>query len=270
VNALPGDDDVVTEPARRLQAGSEWDRLNILDNPAFSRVRVGVPPRTSKEERVFNTALYAAMKLAQEGVAVTAETLNGENSEIPKRVYVDLLGNEKFQDALEARGIRTSTVAGLSPHQMSALAIYLDMSTKLTHAQKLKAARVTEYMWRGWMRNPEFAAHLNGLAEGILQDVKPVALQRIAEAVDDGERWAIELGLEITGRHDRRNTNVDVGAILLEVFTALDEAGIPNQVMGDIAAKIKNRIGAGVPLAPQVVQVVARPAAPQQQGELSA
>lgn len=243
------------EVTSTLRPGGYWDGLNVVDNPALMVPRVAKARRPSREERLFNIALYAAVKLAQEGIAVTATTLHSENPDVPERLYAELLTSPKFLGALEDRGIQLVTTGGLSPHQMSALAIYFDMTSRLSHAQKLKAAGVTEAVWRGWMRQPAFSAGVNQLAEGILQDAKPVMLQRLAEAADAGEKWAIVFGLEVTGRHDRRDQGVDMNALLLTIFTVLDEENVAAGTMARIAARVKEIIGAGAPLTPRVVPV---------------
>jgi len=250
-----------------LRPGTYWDGVNVVDNPALMVPRVAKRPRPSREEHLFSVALYAAGKLAQEGIAVTATTLHAENPDVPERLYADLLTSEKFLQALEERGIQLVTTGGLSPRQMSALAIYLDMTSQLTHAQKLRAAGVSEATWRGWMRQPAFAAAVNELAEAILQDAKPVMLQRLAEAADAGQKWAIVFGLEVTGRHDHRDQGIDINALLLTIFTVLDEENVASGTMARIAARVKEIIGAGAPLVPRVVPVTGYSEPAQLEGE---
>jgi len=148
---------------------------------------------------------------------------------------------------------------GMTPEQLSAAAVYFDSTSKMSHKQKLQAAGITELRWRGWMKEPAFARYVGEIGESILREAQPVALVRIAESIDKGERWAIELGLEITGRHDRREKSVDINQLLMGIFGILDdEVGDP-KVLAKIAEKVKLMIGGGAP----VMQIT--PAEMQQQ-----
>jgi hypothetical protein len=244
------------EVDRLLRPGTYWDGVEVVDNPAFQQLRQTRAPQPSREERLLSSAIYAAEQLHRQSIPVTPETLHDENGDISFAIWRDLYASEKFLSALEQRGIALPSQSGLTPQQLSALAIYMDMSAKMTHPQKLKAAGVTEAQWQGWRRQPLFEAYLAETAEGLLTQSVPVALQRIAEATDAGERWAIELGLEMTRRHDRRDRAIDVSALLLQVFSVLDDEGVPDVVLGRIAGRIREMMGQA---APQQIIVQAAP-----------
>lgn len=223
----------------------------IVDNPFFQKAAAPAP-RPSVEERFITSTLHAAEQLVREGVPVTALTVRERNQELPFGKVAELFASPRFQEMLAQRGIPLPSETGLTPEQLHALAIYMDMSIPANHAQRLRLAGVTEGRWRMWKRQRAFADELTALSEEALRDSQPVALQRIASAVDDGHRWAIEMSLEMTGRHDRRKESIDVGALMMEVFSILDEEVPDTAVLARVASRIKARLGAG---AGQVLQI---------------
>lgn len=247
-----------------LEPGQYWNGVEVVDNPAFASLRAQKPPQPSKAERLFSSGLYAAQAVHRQGIPVTPDTMHSENPDVPKRLYADLLTNEKFLTALAERGIDLVSPKGLTPEQESALSIYFDMGLSLTHAQRLKAAGITDAKWRGWLRQEDFAREHAAIAEAIIADTRDVSLVRLAEAVDRGERWAVELTLELTGRHDRRNLGVDPAAAMMTVFQVLDDAAIPPQVMARVAEALRGMLGSATPR-PIVVAAVSRPADQPQQ-----
>lgn len=233
-----------------LQPGEHWEGTVVVENPVFATRAT----RTvlTKAERLFSAAIYAAEQAQRQGYSIGADTLNMVNPELSVALLTDLLGSSKFQNALEARGIALTSRTGLTPQQLGALSLYLDNTTPATHAQKLKIIGVSNTQWQGWLRQPRFAARYSELAEEALRDVTPIALQRLAQHVDNGNLNAITLALEINGRHDRRKDTVDVNQVLAEIFAVLDEE-VSAEVLGRIAAKVKSRLGTGS--TPQVLQI---------------
>lgn len=220
-----------------------WDeQAGIVHSPVFA---TRAPRRLpSAAHRIFSAAIYAAEQADRAGHAITVESMATFNPELPKKVLADLLTTTKFQVALEERGLALPSASGLSPEQLAAAAIYLDMTTPMSHAQKLKAAGITDAKWRGWLRQPKFAQLVSQVSEEALRAAEPVALQRLSQLVDDSNLKAIEMVLEITGRHDRRKETVDVNQLLLAIFTVLDDEISPLPGGVDVLNKINTRVRA--------------------------
>jgi hypothetical protein len=238
-----------------MQPGQYYDGLRIRESPAFMQPRPA-RRRTSKAERFFASAVHAAEQVQRMGIAVTPSAIHQNNYELPLTVLVELFEEPKFLNALEDRGVALPGAPGLDPHQLSALAIYLDMTVPMTHAQKLKAANVSEARWRGWQKQPEFARRLAALAEDLIAESTPVALQRLAQLVDAGNLKAVELQLELSGRHDRRKETIDVNALLLGIFAVLDEE-VDAATLSRISDKVRSMMGQNTPA--QVLQVTSQP-----------
>jgi len=250
---------------RLLRPGEYWNGVDVESDPAFQRHGPVREParRVSAQERLFARAMYAAEMVHRMGLPVTADTLHQENREIPLKTWAQLLASPLIQEGLEERGIPVVTLGGLTPEQMAAAAIYLDTTHQMTHAQRLRAAGVTAQKWRSWMRQPLFAQYIGRNSEDILQDAVPMFRQRLVEQADKGEKWAIELGLEITGVHDRRNHGVDLNQVLMLVFASLDDAGVDQELMKQIAEKLRSRLGGAAPahMMPATVTVSSTPVA---------
>lgn len=227
----------------------DWDPVRgIVNDPVFAS-RVPARRRPSHAERFFASAVYAAVQADRGGYAVTVETMAVFNPELKKTDLAALLTTDKFQRALTERGIPLPSESGLSAEQLMAAAIYLDMTTSMSHAQKLRAAGITDAKWRGWLRQPAFAEHVSALSEDAIAAAKPVALTRLAQLADEKNLKAIEFVLEITGRHDRRKETFDVTQMLRAIFAVLDEeiAPLPGGVgvLERIASKVKAMMGTG-------------------------
>lgn len=216
-----------------------------MANPRFA-ARTS-PKKASREAELFARVLYAATRAHEAGMAVTVDAVRQFNRELPKLVVADVLSTEKFKRAAEQRGIRLSGDPDLSAEQLAALAIYLDTSAAATHSQKLRAMGVSSAKWQGWMRQPAFAQRLGDLAGALMRDAIPVAMQRIAEGVDKGDKWAIEMSMEITGVHDRRGDATDARKILMDVFTVLDEMVDDPAILAAIGEKVRARMGQSAP-----------------------
>lgn len=251
-----------------LEPEAQWRDVVVADDPAFAALRPSHVRRNTAQETLLGKAVYAAVALQRQGLPILAETLHAENGNISHRQWRELLESEKYLEALEERGITVGTVRGCTPPQMSALAIYFDTTLKMNHTQRLRAAGVRSAQWQGWLRQAPFAAEYSRLAEERIRGAEGLALQRTAEAVDAGERWAIELTLEITGRHDRRPRSVDLNALFMGLYTILDDEGIPGETLARIGSRVKDMLGGGAPQPQGVTITVPAAAAPEGPMEL--
>lgn len=225
---------------------SEFDDLPVATDEKFTVSRRRKAP--TKRERFFAQVIFALQQTRDAGLAPTVQSLRGFNSDLPVNQLKELMETERFAQACEELGIAISPTPGLEPQQVSALAIYLDTSVGATHAQRLRAAGVTSAQWKGWLRQPVFSQYLQNAASQSMFDAIPVAQQRIVEAAGAGERWAVELLMEMTGVHDRRGESLDVRSLLERVLTVLDEE-LDSGAFDRVAARLKAAAGQQVPVA---------------------
>lgn len=198
----------------------------------------GAKPRRqgTPAERGFAAAVIACERLQRQGISIGPDTLAYEIPVLSSADAAELLGSARFAAALDERGISLHPMQDLSPRQAAAIAIYLDTTTMMTHAQKLKAAGVSESVWRGWLRQPKFSSYLSTVADEVLAATVPVAKQRIAQGVDAGDIKFIDLALRLTGNNP--DADVNVHAALMAIFEILDQEVHDPSVLARIAGKV--------------------------------
>lgn len=226
------------------------------------------PRRTpSTAERHLAWGLHAAGILQRQGMAINAQTMHAEVPDLSVAAAEALFESPRFQRELAEQGI-TQPQTPLSPEQVTAIAIYMDMSAGRTHDQKLRQAGVTATQWKRWMLQPAFAKEITAAGFDALQASIPVAHQRIAEGVDKGDEKFINLALRLTGNDP--DQKFDVMRVLMGVFEIIDEEIQDARVMGRIGDRVQAMLGggAGAQMQRQIVTLPntaedAPPAAPQ-------
>lgn len=195
--------------------------------------------RNASEEDQFAFIVQACERLHRRQQPLTPDHLQSELPDLTLTQARKLLESDRLAAALEARGITFAPLDALTAHQVHALSIYADTSVPMTHRERLRNAKVTQAKWDGWMRNPRFAARLEEIAEDRLAGSNPNAVLKLLEAQDRGERWAIELGMEMTGRHRRGQDGQDPSVLFAALFEVLDEAGVPQEVMQKVGQRFR-------------------------------
>jgi hypothetical protein len=220
--------------------------LDVTQVQAFQAPRR--PKRAASDaEQFLADALLAAERLQRAGVTINPDTIHTEFPRLPAGKVSALMTTPAWEAGLAERGI-TDASSPLSPHQLAALTIYMDMSVSRTHAQKLKAARVTNTQWNGWLRQPEFARYLEDISQDALASVMPVARQRIAEGVDRGDKAFIDLALKMTGNDP--DQGIDLKLMMGRIFAILDAKISDPEIMADIGRAMQEMMG-GVQVAPR-------------------
>jgi hypothetical protein len=196
--------------------------------------------RLNDAERLFNRGIAAAESCVRNNWAVTASNLNLADRLIPQEKAAFLIDLPKFQLALDSRGISVEPMSELTAQQRAALSMYFATDVTMSHTTKLKVIGASSVQWRGWLRQPVFAAYATQLADDILDASVEVAKQRLAELVDAGNIKAIDRTLAWRGGFDYRNPQGgDMNAILMAIFEILDESRVPNEVMKRIADRVR-------------------------------
>lgn len=233
----------------------DYATLKVAGNQEFTAPRrPSVLQATSLGQRFFAHAIQAAESLQRQGIVINAETLHTEAAMLPMSKLRELVALPVWEQALEERGIADHT-SPLTPRQMAALAIYMDMSVTRTHQQKLRAADVRQAEWNGWLRQPQFAQYLEDLSSEALQSSVPIARQRIAEGVDRGEKPFIDLMLKMTGNDP--DQAIDLQRVLLGIFTILDENIQDASLLKRIGQEVSGLLGGGqgAQMARQMIQL---------------
>jgi hypothetical protein len=179
-----------------------------------------IQPPHGTASATFRAVVNAAYELYITGTDITVENLVKTSGRQPRTVGA-IIGSFEFKEACELRGIqiRNNPRTELNPEQIYFLSILTDPTDKRTLQGKLKAAGVPYARYRAWLKQPKFAARLNGLAEGLLIDHTGDVLTQLTAKATQGDLKAIQYYLEINGRHDpKRQVQVDLQATMLRVI----------------------------------------------------
>lgn len=217
----------------------EWmDGVDVRSDPRFTLRLKSL--EVSLAEILFSRVMFAAEQANRQGFDISVETIRMQNADLTQTAVSEVLQLDKFHHALAVRGIPLSTKTGLTPRQLAALSVYMDMTTPANHRARLRLAGVTQGEWDGWSRQPAFAARLTEVSEDRLAAATPIALKSVVEQADMGKQWAVELVLEMNRRHDRRQDIPDPSIALRQVFDVLDEI-LPQDLLDLLREKLEER-----------------------------
>lgn len=189
--------------------------------------------------------IFGVKDASRHGVQILPENIKSFAPELTMNQIQECWEDEQVIAELEKLGLALTHSPVLSARQQAALAIYMDMTIEANHAARLRLAGVHAREWEGWMGNPHFSQALSEISEDRMADVLPRAKVQLGAAADRGERWAVEMLMEVMGRHDRRAANIDVKALLRTIFGILDEAGVDREILKLVADKIRAEMGEG-------------------------
>jgi hypothetical protein len=238
---------------RELDVTKPGRVVNVAGNEAFrSRIKPRARTLLTPEQKLWADAVQAATDLHALGVQPNVDTIARKlQGRWSRKSLNELLATEKWEGAMERRGIAWTDAEVLTPLQQSFLQFYFDTSTPATHQMKLRQANVTGPMFQGWMRQPVFAREMERLRQVVLKDGFALATQRLVELADAGDLKAIDRVMAFNGDDFRTLTGEDVSAILLAVYEILDEDRVPTGTMNRIAQKVQLITGrAGATMAP--------------------
>jgi hypothetical protein len=144
-----------------------------------------------------------------------------------------------FKQRLTRRGLTPPEDCELlTQEQIMCINVMLNTWDKKSLRERLKIIDVTYAQYQAWRRDPVFNNYYTKRAEQMFGDVVPTAKNRLVELVEDKNLPAIELVLEMTGTHNRRqNGDLDVVALLqtvLEILTRYVAADVLSQVAAEL------------------------------------
>lgn len=130
----------------------------------------------------------------------------------------------EFKAALEIRGIPFDMKQGLTAEQLYAIQILQDFTDRRTTKAKLEAVGIPIGKYRAWMRSPVFASAMRSQAEDNLGDSVQMALNKLVSNAEAGDQRAIEKILEISGRWNPQQQEVqNARIVVMTVMEVLQE-----------------------------------------------
>lgn len=164
---------------------------------------------------------------------------------IPKSTYASLFLTEEFREALKYRGIDWQTDNGLSIEQSTLLLKLTDFTDRRTLGVKLKELGIPMARYQAWMQQPLFKATYLKRTEESFKDAVPLALNRLIMNADGGDQRAIDKILEITGRWNPNQQQVEdvkrvVVGLVEAVIRHVTDAETRKAIMDDVYSQVSS------------------------------
>lgn len=138
------------------------------------------------------------------------------------KVIAALMVTDEFRLALNYRGIEWEIDSGLSLEQSMALLKMGDWTDRRSTNVKLKELGIPMARYQAWMKQPLFAEALHARTEAAFSDMVPIALQKLMGNVEANDQRAIEKVLEITGRWNPAQQQIeDVHILTMRLIEAI-------------------------------------------------
>lgn len=185
------------------------DSSTVLVVQQDGRVRPSPVP-SGFDPYVFRDILAAiSVYYSRHGVVPTVDEVYKSWSAIPKKTYAKAYGAPELKEALAIRGIDLEPTNGISPEQAAAIQLLSDPTDRRALSTKLRQLGISMAKYQNWMRQPLFSELLAKRAEHNLMDAIPVALNRLVGNADAGDQRAIEKVLEISGRWNPQQQEIN-------------------------------------------------------------
>lgn len=188
--------------------------MSEIDLEKFeSRLESG---RQTKEQKLFETVLAAAIAADRRGFFVEPQTVKDQTNDIELEDIELVWQTGKFQRSLEDRGIASTKNPNLTLRQETFLQAYLNPLNLKPPQTVAKQMKVSTIELDGWMRQKHFAEAMSAKSEENLRKYIPMADQALGQLVQQGDMKAITFVNQLTGRFDANaKSQVDVSALLL-------------------------------------------------------
>lgn len=133
---------------------------------------------------------------------------------------LDALNRSKlFKSALESRGIERRS--HLTPTQVACISVVTNFADTRPQDIKLEQLGITPEVFQGWLSNPTFKRELAARADEILEVSAPDVLAVLASKARAGNMTAIRTYLEVTGRNQPKQEEMDAKRLVVAIVEAM-------------------------------------------------
>lgn len=155
-----------------------------------------------------------------------------------------VVNGETVQIMLSNRGIEApkSVEYGLTPDQLAAANVYLNIYDTRPLQQKLREIGISPSRFGGWVKGKNFKAYLRERSEDLFEEGMPMAHRQLLDQIAKGNIKAIELFYQVSGRYTGVNS-AEVQNIQLMMSRLLEaiQMEVGDQV---VLARISERFNA--------------------------
>ena len=175
-------------------------------------------PRPTKEQKLFESVLAAAIAADRQGLFLEIQTILDQDPSLDKEQVELVWPTSKFQKAVTSRGIATTKNPNLTLRQEGFLQAYLNPMNLKTPQVLAKQMKITPIELDGWMRQKEFAKAMSAKAQENLEKYIPMADQALGQLVQQGDMKAITFLNQLTGRFDANKAgSIDIVSVMMQV-----------------------------------------------------
>lgn len=180
------------------------------------------------------------------GVIPTVSEVTKDWEGFDHKTVKKAFASPELKQALSLRGIEWDAKAGLTPEQLYALTILQDPSDRRTTKSKMESIGVPMAKYRAWMRNPIFAGYMNQQAEANLGDAVQMAINKLVGNAEAGDQRAIEKILEMTGRWNPQQQEVQNARAVVLMFMEVIQSELADdkEKLSNIITKVRGKMDA--------------------------
>lgn len=215
-------------------------------------------PRGFSPEEFRHIVAAVDMLYRRNGILPTEVEVLASWGKFKKKAVQTAFLSDELKKALSLRGIQWDSKDGLTQQQLNAMLLLQNPSDMRTTENKLSSIGVSMTVYRAWMRNPLFRAQMDQQAELNLGDSVPMALNKLIANAEAGDGRAIEKLLEITGRWNPQQQEVQnarqVLTIFIEALEKYASSEVLHSVMGEVQQKTRLLSITSSVSAPQALQ----------------
>lgn len=213
---------------------------------------------TDKERQLIG---YIETEWFLRGVKPTPETLCTKFNLTPKALNT-FLSRPEVGTSLTSRGIPVIQGRDLSPEQITAINLVLNLNDTRSERKKLSDSGITPKVWEGWKQDPKVRDYIAQRSELILDGAIPDAHLALVERVRSGDMGALKFYYEMTGRYTGQNAGMDPKVLLTKVFDIIAKHVTNPVVLQAIASEFQllagldraGNLNTRAPVAGEVVQ----------------
>lgn len=152
-------------------------------------------------------------------------TVKDVQSLVPRLTQETISGlfiTDEFKHAIEYRGVTGDPDSGLTIEQQNAMLLLTNFSDTRSTETKMKQLGIPMARYQAWMKQPLFAGMLRQRTEDLFKNSDMLALNKLMGNMEKGDQRAIEKVLEITGRYNPAQQQIeDVRTILVRIVEAI-------------------------------------------------
>jgi len=139
---------------------------------------------------------------------------------------IDALSNPVVQKSLEARGIPLADMDDrLSPEQVAAINLILNVSDKRSTPMKLKALGINPRTYQGWRKQRYFSEAMRKRGEELFGETMPEVHKALMDKALEGDPASLKLYYAMAGRWDSSKSveSMNIQFVMVKLLEIIQE-----------------------------------------------